>query len=72
MRVEKREIRDVVAGRLGGESEEGERRRVRRWEGCVLEVEGRGRARSWVFRVVSDRGFSDVETCCGMGSCAHL
>ena len=38
VRVEKRETRAVVAGRLLSSMEEGERRRMRRWEGPVPEV----------------------------------
>ena len=56
VRVERREIRAVVAGRLVSSMEEGERRMMRRWEGPVTEVGWSGRARSCVSRVVSAEG----------------
>ena len=58
VRVEKRSRRDMVSGRLLSSTDEGERRRTRRWEVPVLEVEGSGRARSCVLRAVSAKAFS--------------
>lgn len=70
--VEKRSMRDVVAARLLSSIDEGERRRIRRCEVPVLGVDGSGRARSCVLRVVSAKAFSNVPMCSRIGSCAHL
>ena len=51
--VDKRSMRATVSGRLASCKEVGDRKRKRWWVLVWVCVEGRGRARSWVERVVS-------------------
>ena len=71
VRVEKRSILVIVAVRLLSSIDKGERRRTRRCEVPDTEVGRSGRAISCVFRVVSAKAFSNMETRHGIGSCSH-